>query len=80
MEVRTVEICPGDVILLFTDGVTESANREGEMLGQERLCSLLADSAGLPMEKALQRILDAVCGFQVSQEDDMTLVLLRKTP
>ena len=80
MEVRTVELAKNDIILLFTDGVTEGRNPSGEMFGQERLCESLARYARLPLEKTLQRMLEEVREFQVEQEDDMTLILLKRSP
>jgi serine phosphatase RsbU (regulator of sigma subunit) len=80
MEVRTIDIADNDVALFFTDGVTECTNAAGEMYGQERLQQAFARAADLPVEKALERILDDVRGFQVDQEDDITLILLKKTP
>ncbi len=79
MEVRTIDIAENDVVLFFTDGVTECTNAEGEMFGQERLQQVFARSADLPVEKALERILDEVRSYQVDQEDDITLILLKKS-
>ncbi len=80
MEVKRIEIADNDMALFFTDGVTEGANAAGEMYGQERLQEVFAQCADLPVEKALERILDDVRAFQVDQEDDMTLILLKKIP
>ena len=80
MEVRTVALAGNDVILLFTDGVTEGRNKAGEMYGQERLCESFARHVALPLEKTLQRMLEEIREFQVEQEDDMTLILLKKSP
>ncbi|HTP58501.1 MAG TPA: PP2C family protein-serine/threonine phosphatase, partial [Spirochaetia bacterium] len=80
MEVKRIEITDNDMALFFTDGVTEGANADGEMYGQERLQQVFAQCADLPVEKALERILDDVRAFQVDQEDDMTLILLKKIP
>jgi serine phosphatase RsbU (regulator of sigma subunit) len=78
MEVRNVDLADNDVILLFTDGVTEGMNGAGEMFGQNRLQESFERYADLPIEKALERILNEIRSFQVEQEDDMTLILLRK--
>jgi len=80
MEVKRIEIEDNDMALFFTDGVTEGANATGEMYGQERLQKVFAQCTDLPVERALERILDDVRAFQVDQEDDMTLILLKKTP
>jgi phosphoserine phosphatase RsbU/P len=80
LELRSVDVADNDVILLFTDGITEGKNSEGEMYGQERLSDALARFADLPLEKALERIIEGVRSFQVEQEDDLTLILMRKKP
>jgi sigma-B regulation protein RsbU (phosphoserine phosphatase) len=80
MEVKRIEIAENDMALFFTDGVTEGANADGEMYGQDRLQQVFAQCADLPVEKALERILNDVRAFQVDQEDDMTLILLKKIP
>jgi sigma-B regulation protein RsbU (phosphoserine phosphatase) len=80
MEVKRIEIAENDMALFFTDGVTEGANAAGEMYGQERLQQVFSQCADLPVEKALERILDDVRAFQKDQEDDMTLILLKKIP
>jgi serine phosphatase RsbU (regulator of sigma subunit) len=80
IEVKTIDIADNDVALFFTDGVTEATNSAGEMYGQERLQRVFAQTADLPVEKALEHILDDVRAFQADQEDDMTLILLKKIP
>jgi len=59
--------------------VTEAADADGEMFGQERLARALELCGDLAVEKTLQRILDEVRAFQADQKDDMTLILLKKT-
>jgi phosphoserine phosphatase RsbU/P len=80
MEVKKIEVAANDVALFFTDGVTEAANDAGEMYGQERLQRVLAQFADMPVEKALERILEDVRSFRAEQEDDVTLILLKKIP
>jgi sigma-B regulation protein RsbU (phosphoserine phosphatase) len=75
----TIEIYDGDIILLFTDGITEATNKAGELYGQARLEQALDQYADLPMNKLLDKIIKEVNGFQDDQEDDMTLVVLKKT-
>jgi sigma-B regulation protein RsbU (phosphoserine phosphatase) len=79
MEVRTVDLAEDDIVLLFTDGVTEGKNKAGDMYGQERLCECFARNAHLPVERILQKMLEEISQFQGEQEDDMTLILLKKT-
>ena len=68
----------GDIILLFTDGITEATNRKGEMYGQTRLEQALDQFADLPINKILEKIIDEVNSFQDEQLDDMSLVIIKK--
>jgi phosphoserine phosphatase RsbU/P len=80
VDVDTVEVCDNDVILLFSDGVTEAVNENGDMFGQERLQEALQKYADDPVEKMLENILRDIRTFQADQEDDITLVLMKKHP
>ena len=74
----TVKIGAGDIVLLFTDGITEAANKDGVMYGQERLEQALNRYADLPVGKLVDRIIEEVKAFQEEQLDDMTLVAIKK--
>jgi serine phosphatase RsbU (regulator of sigma subunit) len=76
---RSVEMLPGDVMLLFSDGITEAMNAGGEMFGQERLERLLVRHAELPVEQIISRIMEDVRSFCAEQADDMSIVVARKT-
>ena len=66
--------------MLFTDGITESTNKNGEMYGQARLEQALNKYADLPVGKLLDKIINEVIEYQEEQMDDMTLVVIRKSP
>ena len=68
----------GDIILLYTDGITEATNKKGEMYGQTRLEQALDQFADLPINKILEKIINEVNSFQEEQLDDMTLVVVKK--
>lgn len=69
---------PADLVVLFTDGVSESMNAQGEEWGEDRLIEFARTCTGLPALEAMTRILAAAEGFAsgASQHDDMTLVVL----
>jgi sigma-B regulation protein RsbU (phosphoserine phosphatase) len=69
----------GDLVVLFTDGVSESMNVHNEEWGEERLIELAKTCYGLPALHAIRRILAAAQAFAdgAPQHDDMTLVVLR---
>jgi len=71
----------GDLVVLFTDGVSESMNARSEEWGEDRLIEYVKTSHGLPASEAVRRILTAAAAFAAgaAQHDDMTLVVLRIT-
>jgi len=74
-----VQLRPGDLLLLFSDGITEAMNDREEEFGEERLAELLADNRNLSPEVLLEKILTEVSAFtgEVPQQDDMTLVAIK---
>lgn len=71
---------PGLVVLLYTDGLTESRNPAGEMFGRDRLAEALAEAAACPgMELAKHGMLAKLASFQSNAPlaDDQTFILLR---
>jgi serine phosphatase RsbU (regulator of sigma subunit) len=79
LEEATIPFGPGDLFLLYTDGITEAMNPEGDCFGDDRLAALVTGHAHLPAEELRERILRDVRAFagSVAQQDDMTMVLLR---
>jgi sigma-B regulation protein RsbU (phosphoserine phosphatase) len=68
-------LVPGDRILLYTDGIVEAEDRRGEEFGQERLCALVRESAGLAHAETADMILSSVQQWSAEQDDDMTLLV-----
>jgi serine phosphatase RsbU (regulator of sigma subunit) len=68
----------GDVLVMFTDGITEAENPAHELWGQERLETLLRACRDCTPAQIIGRILDEVLAFSEggSQSDDMTLVVV----
>ena len=68
----------GDVLVMYTDGITEAENPEHELWGQERLETLLRACADFTPAQIVGRILDDILAFarDRSQSDDMTLVVV----
>ncbi len=79
LEESSFPIETGDLVALFTDGVTEAMNVDSDLFGEERLCRTLAEQVDLPFNELKQRILGDVEAFAgaAEQHDDMTIVLLR---
>jgi sigma-B regulation protein RsbU (phosphoserine phosphatase) len=70
----------GDVLLMYTDGVTEARNEKGEFYGEDRLAELLRTHRTRTAKEITQLILEDVETFAVrgDQSDDMTLVVIRR--
>jgi sigma-B regulation protein RsbU (phosphoserine phosphatase) len=70
---------PEDLIVLFTDGVSESMNARNEEWGEDRLIEFARTCHGVPAFEAMTRILATAEAFAAGapQHDDMTLVVLR---
>ena len=67
--------------MLYTDGVTEAMNNEGEQFGVERLREVFRDSAPGNSDEAAEMIFDAVNEFAggAAQSDDITCLTLRRS-
>ncbi len=77
----TVDLAPGDRLVLFTDGVTEASNREGEEFGEQRLLSLLGEHRALPASAIKEKIAAAISEFSGGHlTDDATLLVLAVGP
>jgi serine phosphatase RsbU (regulator of sigma subunit)/pSer/pThr/pTyr-binding forkhead associated (FHA) protein len=80
-EEHRVLIEPGDALLLYSDGVTEAANAEGEEFGEKRLAELLAASRQAGAERIVDAVHDAVEQWLTGHPpaDDITVVAARRT-
>ncbi len=69
----------GDVIVLYTDGITEAMNAREEMFGETRLYDVIRQSNGLHAEEILAKVLTTVKEFtgDYPQSDDITLMVVR---
>jgi phosphoserine phosphatase len=77
---QTLEMAPGDVLVLLSDGIYEYENRQGMPFGEERIARLLGYHHRLPAAELARQILNAVFehGHGARQKDDITLVLVRR--
>jgi sigma-B regulation protein RsbU (phosphoserine phosphatase) len=77
---KTITLEQGDVLLAYTDGVTEPENVYGEMFGEERVKDLLIKYAQADSSELIARAMEAVIQWTGSSElqDDMTMVVMRR--
>jgi len=78
--VDSVNFSKGDVLLLYSDGITETADEKFEQFGEEKLLSKLKDVVGSSPKEIALEILDEVIKFSKhgKYSDDMTLVVIKK--
>lgn len=74
-----LSLSPGDLLLLYTDGVTEAMNTRGELYGEARLHHALGDAPARTPAEFTEQIADAVRHFEgeADQADDVTLLAVR---
>jgi serine phosphatase RsbU (regulator of sigma subunit) len=79
-QVRTLHLCKGDVLVVYSDGVTDALNQQDEMFGEERLVSIIRQHATAGSHELKQKLLSAVEDFTQGepQTDDITFVIVEK--
>ncbi len=79
-EQETTQLGSGDVVLFYTDGVTETVNTDGELYEEERLEAVAQRVKSESADQICQAIYDDVIAFQgeAEQFDDLTLMVLKK--
>jgi phosphoserine phosphatase len=77
---QSLQMEPGDVLVLLSDGIYEFENKQGAQFGEDRVARLLKYHHRLPAAELAKQILNATFehGKDVEQEDDITLVLVRR--
>ena len=74
------QLAAGDILALYTDGVTESFNETGEEFGEELLIEALRDHSDLPAQQLLSSLVERIQRFSsAEQHDDITLIIARCT-
>lgn len=80
-EEHTLQVDSGDVLVFFTDGVTEARNEQGSFYGDERLHELLKERLWDSADDLLEAILHSVAAFSGDspQADDLTLIVAQRS-
>jgi serine phosphatase RsbU (regulator of sigma subunit) len=75
----STDLMPGDVLVLYTDGVTEAENLFGEEFGTERLSGVLQRGFSLPAEKLMAEIYSGTADFCAAAgfNDDVTILVVK---
>jgi sigma-B regulation protein RsbU (phosphoserine phosphatase) len=79
---RQIQLGPGDVLLLYTDGITDAENLRQEYFGAERLANRISALKALSAKEIQQAILAGVQEFtgDAPQFDDIALMVLKRHP
>jgi len=77
----TVAFQPGDLLFLYTDGVTEQHDARGEEFGEDRLVQFIRSNRNLPPDQLQNALLSTITAFgEGRRDDDLTSVIaLRKS-
>lgn len=78
-EQQEVELHTGDVIIFYTDGLTEATSDEDEQFGVEKLCSHLLKYRALPASEIIDAYYDAIARHTGSdeQQDDISIIVIK---
>lgn len=80
IESDTIQLKEDDILLLYTDGITEAMNRQRKMFGEERLLKTIREYGHLPVQPFVEKIRNDVHSFTEGfpQNDDITLVVIKE--
>jgi sigma-B regulation protein RsbU (phosphoserine phosphatase) len=79
LQETTLPLSDGDLLVFFTDGISETMNERFDCFGEQRLASVIEQYAHLPFDQLRSYILAELRAFSgtADQHDDMTMILLR---
>jgi serine phosphatase RsbU (regulator of sigma subunit) len=79
LEEKRIDLSAGDVIVLYTDGITEAMNAHSDLFGESRLSRIVEEHGHLESGELRERILREIEAFVggADQHDDMTMILLK---
>ena len=74
---KTLHLGSGDLILLYTDGLTEARNANGEEFGEHRLASYIKDHISESLDNLLSGLRNTAASFAGGFQDDVTMLILK---
>jgi sigma-B regulation protein RsbU (phosphoserine phosphatase) len=82
LQEQTISLAPGDLVVWFTDGISETMNEAFDCFGEERLAQVVEQYAHLPFDQLRSYILAELRAFAgaADQHDDMTMILMKLEP
>jgi PAS domain S-box-containing protein len=78
----SVRLQPGDRLYLYSDGITDRMNEDGELFGQEQLIELLGEGRAAPLEASLEGVVRNVEGWgcRTCLKDDISILAVEMLP
>lgn len=77
-EEYSVPLSPGDLLFLYSDGISEAANSEGEQFGEERLMKLVGSNSGLGAVELIEKVKHIAFSYASGEfKDDVTAIAVR---
>ncbi len=79
-EAVRVELAPGDLLVIYTDGLSEARNSDDQLFGEDRVAEVIRSLDGRTAQDALQTILQQVHFFSgsIPQSDDFTVIIIKR--
>jgi serine phosphatase RsbU (regulator of sigma subunit) len=79
LEEQTLVLGVGDILVLYTDGITEAMNTQSDLFGDTRLSRIVEEHGHLDSAELRERILREIEAFVggADQHDDMTMILMK---
>ena len=80
-EEKSVQLSPGDLLFVYTDGIIEAQRGREELFGEARLCALLSGMLDQEPERIIDRVMTEVTAFSHPQplQDDISMVVMKIT-
>lgn len=77
IRMEEVELQPGDILMLYTDGITEAANQAGTLWGEDQLAGIIRQNSNASAEQLIQKVLKSLGEHTngVPLADDVTLII-----
>ena len=81
LEEEQIPLHTGDIMVFYTDGITEAMNTESDLFGDSRLSRIVEEHGHLDSSELRERILREIEAFvgEADQHDDMTMILIKVT-
>jgi serine phosphatase RsbU (regulator of sigma subunit) len=73
-----ITMSAGDIMILYSDGILECANRQGKILGEEGFAEMARNCYDVDCNRYLDNLFNAYDNFTDSQQDDITFVMIKR--